>query len=139
MDALMNLGWPLLAAAAAAVLSLAVGVFVVVRSSKSLSMRDGVFFAVMLLTAAVWTWSFLPRIAAAKPTSSLAVVETTPGAGACVEIRTGMKSAEVAHVLGEPETKTSEEDIWGPGAVRWSYTGSHCRVHLLDDVVHLVD
>jgi hypothetical protein len=139
MDTLTHLGWPLLAAAAAAVLSLAAGIFVVVRASKTFSMRDGVFFAVTLLTAAVWTWGFLPRIAAAKPTSSLTVAETAPGAGACVEIRTGMRTADVAHVLGEPETRTSEEDIWGPGAVRWSYTGSRCRVHLLDGVVHMVD
>jgi hypothetical protein len=139
MEIPMNFGWPLLTAAVLAVLWLAAGIVVVVRSSKSFAIRDGVFIALSLVIAAVWTWGFLPRLTAAKPSGSLAVVETAPGAGACVEIRNGMRSAEVSHVLGEPETKTSEEDVWGPGAVRWSYTGSRCRVHLLDDVVHMVD
>lgn len=133
-----QLGLPFLAAIAAASLMLVSGIVVVFRSSKSLAIRDGVFFGLAVLTGVLWVFAFLPALLSEKPVAQTAGASTAK-VGACVSIHSGMKAAEVVQMLGEPASKASEEDIWGPGATRWTYSESSCRVHLLGDAVHLVD
>lgn len=137
MATISALGLVFIAACAAAVVWLISGIVVVARSSKSLAARDGVFAILSLVTCVLWYFALAPSKTMAATSANAAAVAKS--SGTCASVQNGMKAAEVRSLLGEPTKIASDEDVWGPGAARWSYTGSRCRVHLVDGVVHLID
>lgn len=135
----------LLISGVVALIWVAGGIVLLRRAKKSVEIRDIVFIMLSFAVGAGWAGSFgfFSRTAGAN-TAKASLVPPAWNEGdrtprSCAAVRLGMSAGEVRRILGDPTQSSPEEDIWGPGAVRWSYTGSRCRVHLLDDVVHMVD
>ena len=103
--------------------------------------NDWTLFGVTLLLLPLWFAAFgtLPPKAPLKVATASVLPQGGSRQGGCGSVPYGLRSTEVKRRLGEPDSIAPEEDVRGPGAVRWTYAGARCQVHLVDGMVDFVE